>query len=85
MTKMTAQQVFDTAFRAVRSPRSVAYKHGVMDCLRVRLDGVLHAACPYKEGTAEWDAYFAGVNEGRDLSPVGSAPVGFDGPIQMTF
>lgn len=85
MTTSTAQQVFDKAFKPGRAPRSEAYKQGVMVCLRVRLDGVQHTACPYNEGTAESDAYFAGINEGRELSPVGSAPVGFDGPVVMTF
>lgn len=81
-----AQQVFDAAFNRVRSPRSEAYKLGVMACLRVRLDGVVHATkCPYPEGSAESDAYFAGVEEGRALSPVNKAPYGFDGPVAMTF
>lgn len=85
MTTPTAQQVFDKAFEPGRSPRSDAYKQGVMACLRVRLDGVQHVACPYQEGTAESDAYFAGISEGRELAPVGKAPVGFDGPVAMTF
>lgn len=85
MTTPTAQQVFEKAFQPGRAPRSDAYKQGVMACLRVRLDGIQHVACRYKEGTAEWDAYFAGVSEGRELSPMGGAPAGFDGPIVMTF
>lgn len=85
MTTLLAQQVFDKAFKPGRAPRSDAYKQGVMACLRVRLDGAQHTACPYKEGTAESDAYFAGIDEGRALSPIGSTPVGFDGPIAMTF
>lgn len=85
MSTSLAQQVFDEAFKPGRAPRSEAYKQGVLACLRVRLDGVQHTACPYKEGTAEHDAYFSGIIEGRELSPVGSAPVGFDGPIVMTF
>jgi hypothetical protein len=85
MVVPTAQQVFDKAFHPARAPRSDAYKQGVMACLRVRLDGVQHAASPYTEGTPESDAYFAGVDEGRALSPKGSAPVGFDGPVVMTF
>jgi hypothetical protein len=85
MTTPTAQQVFDKAFQPGRALRSDAYKQGVIACLRVRLDGAKYAGCPYEEGSAESDAYFAGVSEGRELSPVGSAPVGFDGPVVMTF
>lgn len=85
MTELTAQAVFDNAFRPGRAPRSEAYKQGVLACLQVRIDGLKHANCPYAQGTAESDAYFAGVEEGRELSPVGSAPAGFDGPIAMTF
>jgi len=81
----TAQEVFDKAFSKGRSPRSDAYKQGVLACLRVRLDGLAHVKCPYSEGSPESDAYFAGVEEGRALAPVGRAPAGFDGPISMTF
>lgn len=79
MKTSTAQQVFDNAFRPGREPRSEAYKQGVMACLRVRLDGMQYSPCPYKAGTAESDAYFAGIDEGRELSPMGSAPAGFEG------
>lgn len=85
MEELTAQAVFDKAFQPWRAPRSEAYKQGVLDCLRVRIDGLQHVKCPYVEGSAESDAYFAGVDEGRALSPVGSAPAGFDGPVAMTF
>jgi hypothetical protein len=85
MTAPTAQQVFDKAFAPGRAPRSDAYRQGVMACLRVRLDGEQHVVCPFQEGTAESDAYFAGIGEGRELAPVGKAPVGFDGPVAMTF
>lgn len=85
MTCPTAQQVFDRAFQPGRAPRSAAYKQGVLECLRVRLDGQQHAKCPYQEGTAEADAYFAGVSEGRELAPVGKAPAGFNGPVVMTY
>lgn len=85
MTTPTAQQVFDKAFQPGRTPRSDAYKRGVFDCLRVRLDGLQRLTCPYEEGTAEADAYFAGADEGKYLSPAGRAPEGFDGPLMMTF
>lgn len=79
MPELCAQTVFDKAFQPGREPRSDAYKRGVMDCLRVRIDGVERGQkCPYAPGTAEADAYHAGVAEGRELSPVGQAPTGFE-------
>jgi len=82
--KLTAQAVFDKAFEPGREPRSDAYKQGVLACLRVRIDGMELVKNPYPAGTAESDAYYAGVSEGRALSPMGSAPEGFDGPVSMT-
>lgn len=73
-----AQRVFDKAFTPVRTERSAAYKQGVLQCLQVRLDGAAHRECPYAIGTAEADAYFAGIDEGRALAPAGSAPFGFE-------
>lgn len=77
---LTAQAIFDEAFKPGRAPRSDAYKQGVMACLRVRVDGLAYEACPYPEGSAQADAYFAGVEEGRQLAPVGRAPEGFGDP-----
>lgn len=85
MEQLTAQAIFDKAFQPGRSSRSDAYKQGVLACLQVRIDGHQHVKCPYAEGTAEADAYFSGVDEGRELSPVGSAPPGFEGPVAITF
>jgi len=79
MKELTAQAVFDLAFQPGREPRSEAYKRGVMHSLRVRIDGMeLGQDCPYAAWSAETDAYFAGVDEGRHLSPVGQAPAGFE-------
>lgn len=69
----TARQVFDAAFHAGREPRSEAYKAGVLHCLRVRLEGAAHCPCLYPAGSAERDAYYAGVEEGRALAPVGGS------------
>lgn len=65
----TAQEVFDEAFKRHRGKRSEAYKLGCLDCLQVRLDGRENVRCPFPEGSAESDAYFAGVGEGCALSP----------------
>ena len=68
--KLTAQAVYDKAFEPGSEPRSDAYKQGVLTCLRVRIDGVELTKNPYPAGTAESDAYFAGVAAGRALSPI---------------
>lgn len=79
--ELTAQAVFDKAFdkNTGRAPRSEAYKKGVIHCLQVRVNGQSsRVKCPYAVGTAECDAYFAGIEEGRALSPIDRAPSGFD-------
>jgi len=73
-----AQQVFDIAFRKARDERSAEYKLGVLNCLKVRLDGEKNLSCPYPTGSAQADAYFAGIDEGRALSPAGGTPIGLD-------
>ena len=81
----TAQVIFDQAFQKPRSPRSDAYKLGVLECLRARVDGATNVQCPYQDGSAESDAYFAGVKEGCELSRGCSPIAGFNGPVTMTF
>lgn len=68
--KLTAQTVFDKAFEPGREPRSEAYKQGALACLRARIDGAPLVKNPFPAGSAESDAYYAGVAEGRALSPV---------------
>lgn len=74
MKELTAQAVFDEAFKPGRAPRSEAYKQGVLASLRVRIDRLPMVPCPYVDSTAESDAFFAGVEEGRDLSPEDGQP-----------
>lgn len=49
-----------------RMPRSPAYVAGVADQLRAKALK-RQVLCPYKQGTAEADAWFAGVDEGNAL------------------
>lgn len=74
MKELRAQAVFDEAFKPGRAPRSEAYKQGVLASLRVRIDRLPTVPCPYVVGTADSDAFFAGVEEGRDLSPEDGQP-----------
>ncbi len=65
---MKAIKVFDLAFPPSRMPRSKAYKTGVLDTLLKQLDGIQDLPMPYQLGSAEGDAYLAGVDEGGKLA-----------------
>lgn len=58
----SAQEMFNAAFAVQRSPRSPEYKAGVLAHLRFALKetGIQN---PYTEGTAQSDAWYAGVQE----------------------
>lgn len=58
--------LFDAFFPASRSLRSSAYEAGVRAKLSHGVDQ-LGIVCPYVEGTAEFDAFQAGIDEGRAL------------------
>lgn len=58
----SAQELFNAAFAGNRSPRSPEYKAGVLSHLRFALKETgIHN--PYAEGTAQSDAWYAGVQE----------------------
>ncbi len=59
----TPDQIVDGAL-AVGNRRSPEYRRGMLDVLRFRLEG-LRIECPYKDGTAQFDAYFAGNARGH--------------------
>jgi len=54
------------AFDRPRTPRSDAYMRGVRWLLDFRVDGQ-RPLCPFKPGTAEADAFFAGRDEGNEI------------------
>ena len=60
---LTAQQLFDREFSRPRTKRSEEFKFGVLSLLRRRMEGT-KIACPYTEGTAAFDAFFSGIEEG---------------------
>ena len=64
----TAAAVFERAFFPGREPRSDAYKAGVYEALRRRLEGVSFPPLQWPAGSAERDAYFAGIDEGNTLA-----------------
>jgi hypothetical protein len=58
----SAQELFNAAFSGHRSPRSPEYKAGVLAhlCFALKETGIHN---PYAEGTAQSDAWYAGVQE----------------------
>lgn len=68
MVKNLVEQLFEQAFPVggTRDPRSAPYKEGVRAVLAFRIDGT-KIPLPYRLGTAEADAHFAGCDEGHML------------------
>lgn len=62
----TPEQIADQAL-AHGNRRSPEYRRGLLDVLRYRLQGQ-RICCPYGEGTAQFDAYFAGNSRGHELA-----------------
>lgn len=61
----TPEQIVEQAL-ALGSRRSAEYRSGALDVLRFRLEG-RRICCPFREGTAQFDAYFAGNDRGHVL------------------
>ena len=57
-------QAFDPSLR--RAPRSAAYKEGARAYLAFCLSGA-ERACAYETGSTSFDAYHAGIDEGRAI------------------
>jgi len=60
------ETLFRAAFDGPRDPRSTPYKAGVRAALAYRIDGTGFPH-PYQPGTAEDDAYYAGIAEGHAI------------------
>ncbi|WGG51804.1 hypothetical protein [Rugamonas sp. DEMB1] len=61
-------EIMRRAFYSGRAPRSAPYKDGARALLRARLtNGTFNFPADMVLGTAEADAFFAGVDEGRHL------------------
>ena len=59
-----AEALFKAHFHAGRTKRSEFYKSGVLIYLRNQIVGS-ELQCYHDEGTPEFDAFWAGVDEGR--------------------
>lgn len=55
-------------FSAGRQARSKPYRQGVRDMLENRLSQTPFPACCFAPGRCEFDAYFAGQDEGRTIA-----------------
>lgn len=62
-TRAQVNELMLNAFFPSRAARSTAYKAGVLAKLRLVLQHE-RMVCPYAQGSAEFDAYFAGAEEG---------------------
>ena len=62
-TKAQVSELMQHAFFPGRPGRSTAYKAGVLAKLRLVLQRE-RLVCPYAQGSAEFDAYFSGTEEG---------------------
>jgi len=62
----TAQELFEAAFSTPRTKRSAEYKGGVLALLRHKMEDA-HIRCPYVEGTAGFDAWHSGLEEGWSI------------------
>lgn len=58
-------ELFNKAFNKPRDPRSNAYKAGVRAALDARVRREKIGGCPYSPGSAESDAWFSGLEEGK--------------------
>lgn len=75
LSKVTVEQLFQTAFCDGRAPRSVEYKAGARMALEHRIER-RDIDPPYLAGTAAADAFFAGIAEGHALWRAAVAKIG---------
>jgi len=64
---MKANELFEKAFNAPREARSDEYKDGVLQALQFKTEEIDGVSFPYKMGTAQADAWFAGLDEGKRI------------------
>lgn len=61
-----ADRLFKAAFETPRNPRSAEYKAGARAVLDYRISGI-RISSPHPAGSAQFDAYHAGVTEGHAI------------------
>ncbi len=63
---MTTPEDVLSAAQALGNRRSAEYWRGALDVLRFRMLGA-QIQCPYREGSSQFDAYFAGNERGHQM------------------
>lgn len=64
---ITARHLFEAAFYAGRPARSPAYRSGLLAHLRYRMKEADDCLCPFVQGSAEMDAWYAGILESWNI------------------
>jgi hypothetical protein len=72
---LSVDQLFQTAFYNGRTPRSQEYKAGARMALEHRIERK-DFDMPYQVGTAAADAFFAGIEEGKNIWRTAAAKIG---------
>lgn len=72
---LSVDQLYQTAFYNGRTPRSQEYKAGARMALEHRIERK-DIEPPYQAGTAAADAFFAGIEEGKNIWRAAAAKIG---------
>jgi len=64
--KITVLEAMANRFEAGTTTRSAAYRIGFQQMLEFKIENKSFALTPYRSGTAEHDAYFAGLEHAAD-------------------
>ena len=72
---LSVGQLYQTAFYNGRTPRSQEYKAGARMALEHRIERK-DFDMPYQVGTAAADAFFAGIEEGKNIWRAAAAKIG---------
>ena len=72
---LSVDRLYKSAFDTPRDPRSFEYKAGVRAALAYRIEGK-RISRQYEPGTAQFDAYYAGIDEGHAIWRNATASVG---------
>ncbi len=60
------EKIFKQTLNQQNNPQSDAFKRGLMAALAFRATGIkVNLNCPYTSGTADFEEFWAGANEGH--------------------
>lgn len=61
-----SEAILKEMFHPYRDKRSEVYKSGALAALKFKLKEIPTIDIPHKAGTVEFDAFYAGMDEGKD-------------------